>query len=91
MWSLRAWLVGTGAAALVLYTGAAALGVAVAAGGGTLEVGLGNLILLEVARSSDETVTTFGLGLAVAALAAGALNVTAAALLVRRRGMRGRG
>lgn len=85
MRSLRVFLVGTGTSALVLYTFAAALGLAVAAAGGTLRAALGPLVLLEVERSDGVAATTFGFGLAVAALVGGTVNLFAAALLDRRR------
>jgi hypothetical protein len=82
--ALKAFLLGFVAVGLVLYVFAAAIALAVAAGGGTLLLALGPLIVLEVARSGNGTVTSFGGGLVVLALLAGVVNAVAADVIRRR-------
>ncbi len=82
---LRAFLVGTGATGLAAYTGAAAIGLALAAAGDEARTAVVGLVVLEIDRGATGTVTTFGPGLAVVGLAGGALNAVVAMLLARRR------
>ncbi len=76
------FLLGTAAVAVLAYAAALALAIAAAAGDwGALNVAVGPVVLVAVERSAGETSTTFGSGLALAALAGGAVNAGAAALL----------
>jgi hypothetical protein len=89
---LRGTLLGTVAAALVVY--ALALGVAIladASGWSSFEAALGPLPLLEFARTDRETSTTLGTGLLVVALLLGTLNGAAAILMQRRKDVSMRG
>ena len=83
--ALRALAVGTLATGALAFAGAAALAVAVQAGGsGSLHVALGPLLLVAVERGSDATATTFGVGLPLLALVGGLVNAAAAVFLSRR-------
>ena len=83
--ALKALAVGTLAAGVLVYAGAIALAVVVQAGTSAgLHVAIGPLLLIAVDRTEATTATTFGAGLAVGALAAGAINARAALLLSRR-------
>jgi hypothetical protein len=81
---LKAFLLGFVAVGLVVYVFAAAVSLAVVAGGGTLLLALGPLTAVEVARSGNDTATSFGIGLVALALAGGVANGVAAAILRRR-------
>lgn len=58
--------------------------VADANGWASFRLGSGPLALFEFERTAEATETTFGGGIAIIALAGGALNACGAALLVRR-------
>ena len=88
MWALKAFLLGSLAFAVVGYAAAAALAVAAQAGGATVDVAVGPLVVVSVALEGAARVTTFGLGLLVVALAGGIANVAAAQLIRRRAGRR---
>lgn len=89
---LTPFLLGTVAVAVLVYAAALALAIAAATGEwGSLHVALGPVTLVAVERSADETSTTFGSGLALAALAGGALNAAAAGFLRARTRRRGNG
>lgn len=89
---LTPFLLGTAALAVLAYAAALALAIVAAAGDwGALHVALGPVTFVAVERSADETSTTFGAGLALAALAGGALNAAAAGLVRRRARRRGDG
>lgn len=53
-------------------------------GWSSFSVGVGPFVLLEFQRTVDATTTTFGAGMAAAALLAGVLNAAGAAVLARR-------
>jgi hypothetical protein len=82
--SLRAFLLGTLAIGLVAYAAAAALAAASQAGHRTLELGLGPARVVSVVEHGGTTVTTFGPGLLLLALAGGVVNLFLARLLRRR-------
>lgn len=76
---------GTAAAAVLEVLALVALAIVADANGwGSFAVGGGPLLLLEFERTADATATTFGGGIALVALAGGALNAGGAAFLVRR-------
>jgi hypothetical protein len=82
-----AFVLGTAAVWVVLLVAGFALGIAAQSGGwGSFRVGFGLATLLEFSREPAGTSTTFGPGLALAALLGGALNAAAAAWLRRRLG-----
>lgn len=84
---LTPFLLGAFATGLLVYAGALALAiVAGSAGWGALHVALGPITFVAVERAGATTATTFGSGLGLAALAGGALNAVAAAVLRRLRG-----
>ena len=87
MWALKAFVLGSLAFAVVGYAAAAALAVAAQAGGTTVDVGVGPLLLVSVTLEGTSRVTTFGPGILVLALGGGLANV-AAAQLIRRRAER---
>jgi hypothetical protein len=89
MRALKAFLLGAVAVGVVAYALVAALAVTAQAGGRTLDLALGPLTLVAVMREGTTTVTTFGPGLAVLALAGGLANVAAAELMRRRSGRSG--
>jgi hypothetical protein len=91
MRALRAFVLGAVAAGVVAYAVAAALAVTAQAGERTLELALGPLGLVTVARDGPTTVTTFGAGLVVVACVGGLANLAAALLLARRARCRGDG
>ena len=68
MWALKAFVLGSLAFALVGYAAAAALAVAAQAGGSTIDVGVGPLLLVSVTLEGATRVTTFGPGILVLAL-----------------------
>ena len=88
MWAVRAFVLGSLAFAIVGYAAAAALAVAVQAGGSTIHLALGPLPLVSVALEGAARVTTFGIGILVIALVGGFANVAAAELIRRRAGRR---
>ena len=88
MWALKAFVLGSLALAVVGYAAAAALAVAAQAGGATVDVAIGPLVVLSVALEGPARVTTFGPGILVIALAGGIANVAAAQLIRRRAGRR---
>lgn len=76
---------GTVAALVVEVLAFVAVAIAADANGwSSFSVGDGPLLVLEFERREDVTTTTFGGGMAVVAVLAGALNAAGAALLVRR-------
>lgn len=81
---LRPFLLGALAVGIPGYACVAALAVAAQAAGRTLDIALGPLALVAVTRDGSSTVTTFGPGLLVVALAGGLANA-AAAYLMRHR------
>ena len=85
MWALRAFVLGTLAIGVLAYALAAALAVAALAGRRTLDLAFGPLAIVSVTTERSATVTTFGPGLIVLALAGGVVNLVAAWLLARRR------
>ena len=87
MWALKAFVLGTLAFAIVGYAAAAALAVAAQAGGSTIDLAVGPLLVVSVTLEDAARVTTFGLGILVIALVGGVANV-AAAQLIRRRAER---
>lgn len=82
-----AFALGAGAFGIALLAAGLALGVFAQSGGWpSFRIGLGPLTLFELARRGATTSTTFGSGIAVAAILGGALNAGAAACLSRRAG-----
>ena len=80
-----AFALGAVAVAISVSVAGLVLGIAAQSGHwGTFRVGLGPIILLSYERLPSGTSTTFGNGMAVLALAGGALNALGAALLRRR-------
>lgn len=88
MWALKAFVLGSLALGIVGYALAAALAVAVQAGGSTIDVGVGPLSFVSVTLEGATTATTFGPGVLALALVGGVANV-AAAQLIRHRAVRG--
>jgi hypothetical protein len=88
MWALKAFVLGSLAFAVVGYAVAAALAVTAQAGGTTVEVGVGPVLLVSVTLQGTSRVTTFGPGILFLALAGGAANLIAAHLIRRRAGRR---
>ena len=84
--AIRALLLGTAATGAVCFVAAAGLALAVAATDAGLRVGVGALVLVEVAQSPGESAVSVGPGLAVVALCGGLANAAAALVLTRRRG-----
>ena len=87
MRALKAFALGLVAFGVVAY-GAAATIAFLAVGGdvGTLRVGAGPLLLVEVERgAAGSSATTFGAGLLAVAVLGGVVNASAAAVLERRR------
>jgi predicted Co/Zn/Cd cation transporter (cation efflux family) len=89
MWALKAFVLGALAVGVVAYALVAALAVISQAGGRTLDISLGPLTFVAVTRSGAATVTTFGAGLFLLALAGGLLNLVAAEAIRNRSGGRG--
>ncbi len=89
MRNLKTFLLGAVAIGVLAYALAAALAMSAQAGGRALHVGVGPFLLVSVTHEETAAVTTFGLGLAVLAVAGGLVNLAAAHLL-RRRGHAGR-
>jgi hypothetical protein len=87
MRSLSAFLLGTFAIGLVVYTAAAVLAVAAQAGDRSLDLALGPVGVVSVAERGGATTTTFGPGLLLLAFAGGLANL-ALAVLIRRRAAR---
>jgi hypothetical protein len=88
MWALKAFLLGSLAFANVGYAAAAALAVAAQAGGTTVDLAVGPVVIVSVAFEGADRVTTFGPGILVVALAGGVANVAAARLIRRHAGRR---
>lgn len=86
MRALKAFLLGAVAAGILGYALAAVLAMASQAGGRTLDVAAGPLVLVAVKIEGTTTATTFGAGLALVALAGGIVNLAVARLLVHRSG-----
>lgn len=86
MRALKAFVLGFFALGVVGYAIVAALAVAAQAGGHTLDVALGPLLVVSVTAERATMVTTFGPGLLVIALVGGILNLVAAQLLRQRHG-----
>jgi hypothetical protein len=84
--ALKAFLLGTVAVGIVVYALVAALAVTAQAGGRALEIAVGPLAFVSVTHGGAATVTTFGPGLVVLALAGGVVNVMVAQLMWRRSG-----
>lgn len=84
MRALKTFLLGVVAVGVVAYTVAAALVVVAQAGGRTLHLSLGPLLLASVGREGRATVTAFGPGLVAAAILGGLVNLTAAELIRNR-------
>jgi hypothetical protein len=82
--ALKAFLLGAVAVGVVVYALVAAVAVAAQAGGRTLDIALGPLTLVSVTQGGAATVTTFGPGLVVLALAGGLANLAGAQLLRHR-------
>ena len=89
MRALRAFLLGALAVGVLAYAVSAALAVTAQAGGRTIDLALGPLTLVAVSREGAETVTTFGVGLVLLALAGGLANLAAAHVVRRRPADRG--
>ena len=87
MRALKAFVLGSLALGIIGYTLAAALAVAAQAGGYTIGVGVGPLLVVSVTLEGATKVTTFGPGIPVVALIGGAVNL-AAATLIRHRAVR---
>jgi len=86
MWALKAFLLGAVAAGVVAYALVAALAVTAQAGGRAVEIALGPLAILSVTHEGTSTVTTFGSGLVILAIAGGLANLAAAQLVRHRSG-----
>jgi len=82
--SLKAFLLGTFAIGLVVYTAAAAIAVAAQAGGRSLEMALGPVGVVSVVERTGTTTTTFGPGLFLLALVGGLVNLALATIFRRR-------
>ena len=83
---MTAFALGAVAVGALLLVAGFALGVAAQAGGwDSFRVGAGPFALVEFERTGRATTTTFGSGLALAALAGGALNAAGAGWLRLRR------
>ena len=87
MRNLKAFLLGAVAIGVVAYALAAAVAISAQAGGRTLHLGVGPLLIVSVTHEAAAAVTTFGPGIAGLALAGGLLNLAAAQFL-RHRGYR---
>ncbi len=81
---VRAFVLGTVAAAVLAYATAATVGLGVAAAGGEVHVAVGPATLVAVDRTAEGAVATFGPGLLVVAVVAGLANGAVAFLLARR-------
>ena len=86
MRALRAFLLGAFAVGVLAYAVSAALAVTAQAGGRTLDLALGPVTVVAVSREGAQTVTTFGVGLVLLALAGGLANLAAAHVIRRRSG-----
>ena len=84
MRALKAFLLGAFAVGVAAYALVAALAVTAQAGGRTLDISLGPLVLVAVTRRGPETAMTFGAGLLALALAGGLANIAAARAMSRR-------
>lgn len=84
MRALKAFLLGAVATGIVAYAITAALAVAAQAGGDPLDLSIGPVVIVSVVVEGKTAVTTFGVGLALIAVAGGLLNVLAARLIARR-------
>jgi len=82
-----AFLLGSFAVAITLYAAGFVLGILAQNGSWpSFRIVLGPLVFFTFERARDTTATTFGAGLAVAALAGGLLNALGAGFLRRRGG-----
>jgi hypothetical protein len=89
MQPLKAFFLGALALGVLAYALAASLALtATERDWKTLRIGVGPLVLVAVERIDGATVTTFGAGIAVVALAGGIVNATAALAIMRWRGAR---
>jgi hypothetical protein len=80
-----AFVLGVAAVSIAVSVAGFALAIAAQSGGWhSFRVALGPVLFLSFERLPDRTSTTFGNGLPLLALAGGALNAFAAALLRRR-------
>ena len=84
MRSLKPFVLGLLALGIVGYAMAAALAVAAQAGGSTIDVGVGPLLIVSVTHDGATLVTTFGPGIPVIALVGGLANLAASQLLRHR-------
>lgn len=91
MRGLKAFVLGAVATGVVAYALVAALAVAAQAGERTIDLALGPLTMVTVAREGSTSVTTFGTGLVVVACVGGVANLVAALLMARRPDQRGDG
>jgi hypothetical protein len=82
--SLRSFLLGVAAIGLPAYVAAAAIALSAQVGARDLDLAVGPVVLVVVAREGNETSTALGPGLAIVALAGGLANAVAASLLARR-------
>lgn len=89
MRSLKTFLLGAIAAGVVAYALVAALAVTAQAAGRALDIAVGPFVVVTVTHGGAATVTTFGPGLGVVALAGGLVNVAVARLIRQRFGPRG--
>ena len=81
---LRAFLLGSIAMGALAYALLATLALSAQRGGRTLDLALGPLQLVAVAREGTAVVTTFGPGLVALAAVGGLANLVAASVLHRR-------
>lgn len=84
MRALKAFLLGALALGALAYALTATLALTAQAGGRTLDVAVGPLLLVSVGEEGSTTVTTFGPGLAVIALVGGLANLVAAHVVRHR-------
>jgi predicted regulator of Ras-like GTPase activity (Roadblock/LC7/MglB family) len=84
MRSVKAFLLGSLAVGLVAYALAVAAAVVAQTAAHPLEIAIGPVRLVSVAADGNAVVTTFGMGIVLAALAGGVVNLTAARILQRR-------
>lgn len=86
MRALKAFALGAAAVAVAGYVTAASVAMAAQAGGRSVHVALGPLVLVTVARHGTTVETVFGGGIALLALLGGMINLAAAELVGRRAG-----
>lgn len=85
MRAVRTFLLGAVAFGAVTYVFVAALALVVGAGGSTMHVGLGPIVLVEVEHDAGSTTVVVGWGLLAVAVVGGTVNLLAAHALRRRR------